>query len=240
MKEVLWRGFKNQIYHRLDFLLGKLQAAYNDKDRQNIKAIKNIYSSELYRYLLKCLTPIVKGEKPSLLNRVTVTNADDETSTDITNSHEMNKAIINFNIRHFNQAAETPFAQPPLSSITPPFQSSSSIATKILQGNLTNFNDQDTIIQDILQNLKKLPFIQNLPLHMSDDDFKNGIRIILEGKTSPPSGRDYGMYKAMLVFPFTIQLIMRLIDTSVINNIILHKWKKYCKLCYVKFWGVLH
>ena len=99
---------------------------------------------------------MVKGRSPAALDRITITNQDNITE-DITTSHEMTRAIIDINIEHFHQAAETPFAQPFLNELVPPLLPSHNIDEKILTGDISDFMDQDAIIQDILKSLEKLP-----------------------------------------------------------------------------------
>ena len=80
---------------------------------------------------------------------VTVTNPGTGETTNITTEHKMTKAIINRNLEHLHQTSETFFAPLPLSGIIPPLRPSTSIAGKFLQGDLTDFNDQNSIIHFI-------------------------------------------------------------------------------------------
>ena len=47
------------------------------------------------------------------------------------------------------------------------------------------------------------------------------------------------MYKAMLVLPFTIQIMFKMINICVQNNIILHGWKKILQIMLCKIPGNL-
>ena len=124
----------------------------------------------------------------------------------------MQQALLQRNANHFNQAQETPMAQPPISDIIPPFNPSPDIAQCILSGNLTDFTTQSEIIQEILQNLEKLPNTNDINLQLSDEEFVAGMQSIGEGKSSSQSGRHYSLYKAFLTFPFTTNIMTLLIN----------------------------
>ena len=72
---------------------------------------------------------------------------------------------------------------------------------------------------------------------ITNEEFIAGIKGISEGKTSSQSGRHYSMYKALVAFPFTTQIIVKLISTSVENNIIINRWKKVLQIMLCKVPG---
>ena len=107
------------------------------------------YHSEIRRYAFLKLTPIIKGTAPSALDKIQM-KQQDGTTIEITTKQEMHSALINRNAQHFNQAADTPFASAPIKHIIQPLESNSTIATKLLDGDISDFGDQDIIIKDLL------------------------------------------------------------------------------------------
>ena len=72
---------------------------------------------------------------------------------------------------------------------------------------------------------------------LSDEAFKQGIKSIAEGKSLSQSGCHYSMYEAMLAFPFTIQIMVKLLNTGVQSNVILQRWDKVLQVMLCKLPG---
>ena len=96
------------------------------------------------------------------------------------------------------------------------------------------FHHQSNAIKLLLTQLQKLPTLQSTNIHLSDSDFTLGMKLIAEGKTSSMSRRHYGMYKALLSFPFTITTMVTLINTAVQNTFMLRRWKKIVQVMLCK------
>ena len=235
-KAALKKVEKNAIHNRLAFLLEKIQTAYNNDDQKLLRCLRNIYRSELKRFAFLKLTKLVKGVAPTALDKVTILQEDGST-LEVTTKTEMNKALLERNANHFHQAVETPFAQPPLSHLVPPMESNTIIAEKILSGDISDFTNQSVMLQELLQNLQKLPNIKDSTYEVTDAEFIAGIKSISEGKSSSQSGRHYSMYKALLAFPFTVQVMVKMINFCVKNNIILQRWKKILQVMLCKIPG---
>ena len=114
-------------------------------------------------------------------------------------------------------------------------EANSTIAQKILAGDLSDFPQQATIINELLTNLKKLPSVKNFSCEMTDEEFIEGMRHIAEGKSSSHSGRHYSLYKALLAFPFTTNIMVNIVNQCVSNNIILKRWKKIIQVMICKY-----
>ena len=145
---------KKAVHHRLEFLLSKIKTAADIHDQKLLKALRAIYRSEKRRFAFRKLTPIVKGTTPSTLDKIITTDSDTGESITVTTEQEMNTALLCRNIKHFNQASETPLTKKTLSDIIPPFQPSPVIANRILDGDISDFQEQSVIIQELLTSLK--------------------------------------------------------------------------------------
>ena len=64
-----------------------------------------------------------------------------------------------------------------------------------------------------------------------------GIKAISEDKSSSHSGGHYSVHKALLVFPFTLQVIVKLINLCVTDNLLLTRWKKIIQIIICKIPG---
>ena len=129
-------------------------------------------------------------------------------------------ALLDRSSKHFNQIGEIPFENPLLSNIVPLLSSLNDTATKILNGDLTDFTRKFNIIKKIFKSLETIPNINNLESNISDEAFIQGMKAILEKKTSLKLGRCYSMYKALIAFTFTTQIIVKLPNTCVNDNIL--------------------
>ena len=72
---------------------------------------------------------------------------------------------------------------------------------------------------------------------MSNAEFIAGMSSISEGKSSSQSGRHYGMYKVLFAFPFTIQMMVKLVNTCVRNDILFCRCKKILQIMLCKILG---
>ena len=109
---------------------------------------------------------------------------------------------------------------------SPPFTSDPALSQQILDGDLTDFQIQNEVINIIPQNLELLPDISQLPFHMSNEEFIKGMKLVKEGKSSSSSGRHYYIHKTFMKFLFTVSMIITLNNTPVRNNFIIESWKK--------------
>ena len=71
--------------------------------------------------------------------------------------------------------------------------------------------------------MERLPTTTEAPAEMNDTEFLNGMKRTNKGKSSSQSGQHYSMYKALIAFPFTSQIIVEIISTCVDNNIIIKR-----------------
>ena len=89
----------------------------------------------------------------------------------------------------------------------------------------------------MLQQLTKLPDLNNIPFVMTDEEFVVGMKLVSEGKTSLMSGQHYSIYKALIQFPYTTRIIVSLINNCVANNYVLDHWKKVVQVMLCKIPG---
>ena len=60
---------------------------------------------------------------------------------------------------------------------------------------------------------------------------------VSEGTSSSASGRHYSLYKALHSFPFTMSIMVKLVNTCVQNNILLQRWLKVVQVMLCKCAG---
>lgn len=180
-------------YHCEKFLLKKIKTATEEKNFKLLQCLWIIYRVEVRRLAFKTLTPIIKGTLPNSLDRIIVTD-DNDIAREVTDKEELFAELLNRNIRHFGQALETPFACSPLADIVLLLHSNPTISTKLLSGNILDFQYQNDTIKFLLTNLAKLDNVQEDTWEMDLEDFKTGICLVSEGKSSSNSGRHYPSY----------------------------------------------
>lgn len=135
---------------------------------------------------------------------------------------------------------ETPFAQPQLSTIFPPFHSNHDLNQRLLAGKLTDFQQHPDIINSLLSNLSTLPTLTPVNPTLTTEEFIAGMTAAKEGKTSSLSGRHYSIYKALLAFPFTTNLLVTLINECTEHTFLLSRWKKVLQVMICKTPGNYH
>ena len=113
-----------------------------------------------------------------------------------------------------------------LANLVPLLRANQKIASKILDSNLSDFSDQNNIITDLFQTLEELSTTKDVILHMSEEEFVQGMSFFNRGKSASHSGCHYSLYKVTALFLFTTSIIVKLINKCLINNIILDSWEK--------------
>ena len=78
-KAVLKAVEKKSIHHPLEFLLGKIKTASEANDQSLLTVFCNIYKSKVCCFAFQKLTPIVKSEYSTRLDRIIVTHSTDGT-----------------------------------------------------------------------------------------------------------------------------------------------------------------
>mmetsp|Transcript_23606 Transcript_23606/g.35849 ORF Transcript_23606/g.35849 Transcript_23606/m.35849 type:complete len:196 (+) Transcript_23606:495-1082(+) len=127
--------------------------------------------------------------------------------------------------------------KPPYENQLPPFQSNHKLSDKLLQGDTSNFENTDPIIRDLLQQLQQIPNLTEISHKISTTDFIQGMKKVSEGKSSSGSGRNYSLYKSILHFPYTTNLIVKLLSTCTEKQIILSRWKQVIQVMLCKYPG---
>ena len=183
------------------------------------------------------MTPIIKGTTVSTLDKVIVEGNLEKETKIITDHQDLHTTLIERNKKHFNQASKTPFAKPPLSELLPPHHSNPKIANELFKGDTSSFENHNPIIQELLSQLQLLPDLTTILHKLSAEEFIQGMKNIGEGKSSSMLERHYSIYKALLHFPFTINIIVSLINDAVNNNYLLTRWRKVIQIMLCKIPG---
>ena len=98
-------------------------------------------------------------------------------------------------------------------------------------------NYHDPVIQEILSQLQLLPDLTTVLHELSAEKLIQGMKNIGKGKSSSMSGRHYTIYKALLRFPFTVSIIVSLINDAVNNNYLLTRWRKVIQIMFCEIPG---
>jgi hypothetical protein len=132
---------------------------------------------------------MVAGEEPNTWDRI----FDQNTITEL---------IIERNKKHFSQAHGTPFTVEPLVNWAG-WHGTSDSATEILNGNLP----PDVLAQtteaagDIMKSYQQdIADPDSIPIRISTDDLRHGIKSWKETTSTSPSGRHLGYYHSILAY----------------------------------------
>ena len=101
--------------------------------------------------MFKKLSYHINGSSSDSLHKVILHHNGEPTK--ITDTQALHSALLDRNKKHFGQASVTPFAQPPLSEVLPPFDYSDTVAA-ILRGNLSPFTDLPPETRAFLSNMQ--------------------------------------------------------------------------------------
>ena len=170
--------------------------------------------------MFKKLSYHINGFSSNSLHKVILHHNGEPTK--ITDMQALLSALLDRNKKHFGQASETPFAQPSLSEVLPPFDYSDTVAA-ILCSDLSPFTDLPPETRAFLSNMQSTT--ANLfSADISLEDFKVGMQKAKEGKSSSLSGRHYGIHKALLPNDLFTGLVVLLINLGVVNSVVLCHW----------------
>ena len=107
--------------HRLQFLRDQIGKYETNGEPLKEDSVRAILSTETRRHMFKKLSYHINGSSAKSLHKVILHHNGEP--TEITDTQALHSALLDRNKKHFGQARETPFAQPRLSDILPPFDS---------------------------------------------------------------------------------------------------------------------
>ena len=109
----------NSNMHRLKFFQNKLHSTYSTNSKKDIKALWNIYRSEIRRYAFQKLTLIIKEVAIKSFDHVILPSLTGPCS--VVDGNKLHSVVLQRNQRHFYQASVTPFSTPLSSNFYKPF-----------------------------------------------------------------------------------------------------------------------
>ena len=202
-----------------------------EKQTAQHSRIQNVLQKKFGKAVTKILIP-AESEYPTGTNifdveaiwkRVNKDDGKDITNwKEITNKHMVEKLLLQWQQRHFQQALETPLASPEWSELL----NKKDIQRQILNG---TFETPEPIPYEctLLLHFMQQTVPTQIDHRLSFEEFTSYIRNADEKTSCSPSGRHYGHYKALLLSqPKILFMIYDMFTTALEYDIILPRWAK--------------
>ena len=214
-----------------------------EKQIEQHSRIQNVLKKKFGSSVLKILIPSESEYPPgtnifdveTIWSRVHVNDGKDISDwREITNRHMIEKLLLQWQQRHFQQALETPLAAPNWNDLL----SKREIQEKILNG---TFDAPEELPYEcsLLLHFMQQTVPSQIDHRLSFEEFTTYIRNADEKTSCSPSGRHYGHYKALLITNKQLLfLIYDMFTTSLEYEIILPRWAKTVTTLIEKIEGV--
>jgi hypothetical protein len=193
----IFRAIKTESKERRQkYLDACLADAIDEVHRAN--TLRKIISAEAAAQLYQRLRFFIKGTSNSSIGHVLIPDDADPTGYRRVSEQELLfHTILARNLKHFGQAAETPFVDGSQGARAPPFEYTAAHES-MLHGDYIAENAEFEEVQQFVDALKRPEGISDLSSTYGTDSFIAGWRGLSEKTSSSPSGRYIGLYKALI------------------------------------------
>ena len=203
-----------------------------EKQRDQARRIQNTLNSKQGGGVTSILIPaateydegVDKMDVHVMWDRLQIANGNDVKNWDrITDRKTMEKLLLHWQQKHFQQANETPLANTNWARKLTDHK----IQHAIQRGDFDTPKSLPKEVHELLKSMKRPSCITNdIRPYTTIGEFRKFIHITKERTSSSPSGRHYGHYKALLeAKPTFLHVIHGIIELVVRHNVILDRWK---------------
>ena len=152
----------------------------------------------------------------------------------VTGRKEVENLLIPWCAEHFNQAEGTPFARGKWNDDLDILKDNSKVED-ILEGKYEGIEDEEGEVKQWLEEMKRKKGVEStVPLRTDFSAFQGFIRKVPECKTSSPSGRHYGHYKALAENEKLLRAVYVVLEIAIRRGIVLRRWKEVRQVLLLK------